>query len=148
MLRNYLLTAIRNFLSSRVYSIINVAGLSLGLACAMLIILYLKDERSYDRFHGNAQQIYRVFVEGTSPQGEVRRMGITGDVQGPLFASKIPEIRSFVRVAGGTADVKNGATVSSIKLLSVDPNFLTVFSFPLLSGNPKAALLQPNSVLL
>src|SRR5450631_4260907 len=148
MLRNYFITAIRSFLRSRVYSVINIAGLSLGLACAMLIILYIKDEVSYDRFHTNAKQIYRIFAEGTSPQGEVRRMGITGDVQGSLFTSKIPEIRSFVRVSGGQADIKNGTEISTTKLLSVDSNFLTVFSFPLLSGNPKTALLQANSAVI
>jgi putative ABC transport system permease protein len=148
MLRNYFITAFRSFLRSRLYSIINIAGLSIGLACAMLIMLYIKDEVSYDRFHANSQQIYRIFVEGTSPQGEVRRMGITGDVQGPLFTSKIPEIKSFVRVAGGQADIKNGAAVSSAQLLNVDANFLSIFSFPLLSGNPKTALLETNSVVL
>lgn len=148
MLRNYFITAFRSILRSRVYSIINIAGLSLGLAAAMLIMLYIKDEVSYDRFHVNAKQVYRIFVEARNPQGEVRRMGITGDVQGPLFASKIPEIKSFVRVAGGQADIKNGAEVSSIKMLSVDSNFLNVFSFPLLSGNPQTALMGVNSVVL
>ena len=148
MLRNYFLTAFRNFLRSRVYSIINIAGLSLGLTCAMLIILYIKDEVSYDRFHTNAKHIYRIFTEGASPQGEVRRMGITGDVQGPLFTSKIPEIKSFVRISGGQADIKNGTEISTAKLLSVDTNFLAMFTFPLLTGNPKTALMQPNSVVL
>lgn len=148
MFRNYFITAYRSFLRSKVYSIINIAGLSLGLACAMLIMLYIKDEVSYDRFHANAKQIYRIFFEGTSPQGEVRRMGITGDVQGPLFASKIPEIKSFVRVFGGQADIKNGTEISTTKLLSVDANFFSVFSFPLLSGNPQTALLETNSVVL
>lgn len=148
MLRNYFITAFRNFLRSRAYSLINIAGLSLGLATAMLIMLYIKDEVSYDRFHTNANQIYRIFAEATSPQGETRRMGITGDVQGPLFTSKIPEIKSFVRVSGGQADIKNGATISTSKLLSVDTNFLNIFSFPLLSGNPQTALLETNSVVL
>lgn len=148
MLKNYFLTAIRNFLRSRVYSIINIIGLSLGLVCAMLIILYIKDEVNYDRFHTNAKQIYRIFSEAASPQGEVRRMGITGDVQGPLFTSKIPEINSFVRISGGQADIKNGTEIGTANVMSVDSNFLSMFTFPLLSGNPKAALLKPNSVVL
>jgi len=148
MLRNFFITAFRSLLKSRVYSITNIAGLSLGLACAMLIILYIKDEVSYDRFHTNAKQIYRIFSEAAGPQGEVRRMGITGDVQGPLFTSKIPEIKSFVRISGGQADIKNGTEIGTTKFLSVDSNFLTMFTFPLLNGNPKTALLQPNSVVL
>jgi putative ABC transport system permease protein len=65
MFKNYFKTAIRNLLRNRIYSIINISGLSLGLACAMLIILYLKDELSYDRFHVNVKQIYRIFTQAT-----------------------------------------------------------------------------------
>ena len=148
MIRNFFLSAFRNIIRNRVYAVINIGGLSIGLACALLIIMYIKDEISFDRFHTNARQVYRIYFEGTSPQGEVRRMGITGDVQGPLFTSKIPEIKSFVRISGGQADVKKGADISTPKLLIVDSNFLTVFSFPLVTGNPKTALLQPNSVVL
>ena len=60
MLKNYFNTTIRNLLRNKVYSSINIVGLSLGLACAMLIILYTKDELSYDRFHGKVRNIYRV----------------------------------------------------------------------------------------
>ena len=114
----------------------------------MLIILYLKDEVSYDRFHANGDHIYRIFTQATGPDGQVRRMGITGDIQGPLFTAKIPEIKAFVRVQGGYADIKKGTEINPQPLLVVDSNFFSLFSFPLLSGNPNTALLQPNAVVL
>jgi putative ABC transport system permease protein len=148
MFRNYVLTAWRNLIRNRVYSVINIAGLTLGLACAMLIILYLKDELSFDRFHTNADGIYRLYTEATIPSGGTRRMGISGDVQGPRFKSQIPEIRAFVRIQGGYADARLGSTVVPQPLLNVDSNFFQVFSFPLLGGDPATALMQPNAVVL
>lgn len=148
MLRNFFKTAIRSLSRNRVYSFINIAGLSLGLACAMLMVLYLKDEVSYDRFLQNGQNIYRIYSEGVMPDGEVRRMGITGDVQGPLFKEKIPGMAAFVRVNGGYADVKGTGEVNPQQLLVADSNFFSVFSFPLLSGQPSTALIQPLSVVL
>ena len=148
MLKNYLLTAWRNLIRNRVYSVINIAGLSLGLACAILILLYVKDEISFDRFHVNGDQIYRLYSEGKGPDGVIRRMGITGDAQGPRFKSQIPEIRAFVRVQGGYRDAKLGSTVVPQPLLNVDSTFFSVFTFPLLSGNPATALVRPNTAVI
>jgi putative ABC transport system permease protein len=148
MFRNYFKTAIRTLFRNRIYSVINISGLSLGLACAMLIILYLKDELSFDRWHTKADRIYRLYTEGKDPAGEVHRMGITGDIQGPRFKSQIPEIRAFVRIQGGYVDVREGREVYPQNVLNVDSNFFSVFSFPLLSGDPATALVQPNSAVL
>ncbi|HLX66202.1 MAG TPA: ABC transporter permease [Puia sp.] len=148
MLRNYLLTAWRNLIHNRVYSVINISGLGLGLACAMLIILYLKDELSFDRFHVNGDHIYQLYTEAKGPGGETRRMGITGDVQGPRFKSQIPEIKAFVRIQGGYRDARLGSTVVPQPILNVDSNFLSIFTFPLLSGNPASALSQPRAAVL
>jgi putative ABC transport system permease protein len=152
MFQNYLKTALRNLLRNPVYSFINVSGLSLGLACAMLIILYLKDEVSYDRFQANANHIYRVFSQATmsgGPEGtQTERMGITGYFQGPHFAAKIPEIKSFVRVQSGAEDMKTGTEVKYQAVQFVDSNFFSVFSFPMLSGNPKTCLLQPDAMVI
>jgi putative ABC transport system permease protein len=148
MFKNYFKTAFRNLQRNKGYSLINIMGLSLGLACAMLIILYLKDEVSYDRFHANASNIYRIVVGQTDANAKGQKMGITGYFQGPKFTAKIPEIKSFVRVGGGYEDIKSGTDVKGQQLMYADSNFFSVFSFPLLSGNAKTALLQPHSIVL
>ena len=70
MFRNYLITAWRNLSRNKIYAFINVAGLSLGLACAMLIILYVKDEVSYDRFHAGVNQVYRIVTQNIDKDGK------------------------------------------------------------------------------
>lgn len=149
MFKNYFKIAFRNLQRNKVYSFINIAGLSLGLACAMLIILYIKDEISYDRFQGNLNHIYRVVTEGVNPDGSIgSKDGNTGYFQGPRFTENVPGIKSFVRIQSGQNDIKKGTDVQSQELLLVDSNFFSVFSFPLLSGNPKTCLSDPHSVVL
>src|SRR5580698_1407949 len=151
MLKNYFKIAWRNLTRNKIYSFINIAGLSIGLACAMLIILYVKDEVSYDRFHKNVNQIYLVAVKGhfsRGPNNFVNYMSVSGYLQGPKFKAAIPEIQGFVRFQGNHLDMKNGMDIVSQEVKYVDSNFLSVFSFPLLHGNPKTALLNPHSVVL
>jgi len=101
MLKNYINTTIRNLLRNKVYSAINIVGLSLGLACAMLIILYTKDELSYDRFHTKGPSIFRIVHKRLNPDGSTDNMGgNTGPFQGQKFSAYIPEIESFVRFNG------------------------------------------------
>jgi putative ABC transport system permease protein len=97
MIQNYLKIALRNLFHNKVFSFINIAGLSIGLACCMLIVLYTKDEVSYDRFHKNVNNIYRITATETSPEGQVSKFGITGMVPGPAFARQIPEICTVAR---------------------------------------------------
>jgi len=143
MFENYLKTAFRNLARNKIYSFINISGLSLGLACAMLIMLYVKDEVSFDRFHKNVHNIYRI-VSKTSQQ----KMGWTGVLQGPRFTQNVPGIKSFVRVQGGREDIKKGTGVQSQYFLNVDSCFFSVFTFPLLSGDAKTCLTEPNSIVL
>src|ERR1700712_263855 len=144
MFKNYFKTAFRNLVRNKVYFFINIAGLSLGLACAMLIMLYVKDEVSFDRFHKNVHDIYRIV--SVSPQGE--KMGSTGVLQGPRFTQHVPGIKSFVRVSNGHEDIKTGNYVQSQDLLYVDSSFFSVFTFPLLAGDPATCLTGPHSIVL
>jgi len=148
MFRNYFKTSFRNLLQNKVYSFINIAGLSIGLACAMLIMLYVQDEVSYDRFHKNIGQIYRIDKQITRDDGSVSNGSYTGYFPGPRFAAKIPEIQSFVRYQPAQADIKTGADVHSQAVYLTDANFFAVFSFPLLSGNAASVLAQPNSAVI
>src|SRR5690348_1728569 len=150
MFKNYFKIAWRNLKRNKIYSLINILGLSIGLACAMLIILYVKDEVSYDRFHKNGNNIYRVVSQAINNKtGQKGNMDpYTGYLQGPRFSANVPEIRSFVRIQGGGIDIKKGTDVSSQGVLKVDSSFFSVFSFPLINGNPQTCLQQPNSVVI
>ena len=121
----------------------------MGLACAMLIILYVKDELSYDRFHKQADQIYNIGMQRFEPDGKKNPgNSITGYFQGPRFAAKIPEIRQFVRLQDYQLDIRRGTEIKSQEILKVDSNFFSVFSFPLLAGNPKTALRDIHSAVI
>ena len=149
MLKNYFTVALRNLLRNKIYAFINMAGLSIGLACAMLIILYVKDEVSYDRFHANVNNIYRVVTQGIDKNGgKGRKDPNTGFLQGPRFAQNIPEIKYFVRVASGNENIKTGTEVKDQDILRVDSTFFDVFSFPLVSGNRHTCLKDASSVVL
>jgi len=149
MLRNYFKTAFRNLLRNKTYAFINIIGLSIGLACAMLIILYVKDEVSYDRFHENAGKVYRVVRQDLDKEGNKKgKDGNTGYYQGPRFAANIPAIKTFVRIQNRTEDIKTGTAIHSHQLLHVDSNFFSVFSFPLISGDARTCLKDPYSIVI
>ena len=91
MIKNYFKTAFRNLYRNRIFSFINIAGLSIGIASAMLIMLYVKDEVSFDRFHKNVNNIYRI-VSKSERKGSTFKDGNTGLLQGPRFAQNISGI--------------------------------------------------------
>lgn len=149
MIWNYLTIAIRNLSRNKLFTGINVVGLGLGLSCVMLILLYSKDEVSFDRFHVNAPSIYRVVTERFEEKGkESWKGGNTGMVQGPGFKMEIPEVETFVRVQGEQTTVRVGSQVFQQKGHYVDDNFFSVFTFPLLEGDPKTVLKDLHSVVL
>ena len=147
MLKSYFITAWRYLTRHKTYSVINIAGLSIGLACAMLILLYVKDEASFDKFHKNVNHVYRI-VTISKFGGTYHKDSNTGYLQGPRFAKNVPGIQSFVRVQSGSQDIKNGTEVQSQDLLYVDTSFFSVFSFPLINGNPATCLSEPHSIVL
>lgn len=149
MFKNYFAVALRNLLRNKIYAFINIAGLSIGLACAMLIILYVKDEVSYDRFHANVNHIYRIVTQGIDKNGNKgRKDSNTGFLQGPRFAQNIPEIKYFVRIQSGEENIKAGTEVKDQDLLFVDSTFFETFSYALLSGNRRTCLKDPSSIVL
>jgi len=147
MFKNYFKTAFRNLRRNKIYSFINISGLSIGLACAMLIMLYVKDEVSFDKFHKNVNNIYRV-VSKNKHNGTEYKDGNTGFLQGPRFKQNVSGIDRFVRVQSGSEDIKIGNEIQAQDLLYVDSSFFSVFTFPLLSGNSKTCLIEPHSIVL
>jgi putative ABC transport system permease protein len=148
MIKNYFKTAWRNLWKNKVYTFINITGLAIGLASCMLIILYTKDEVSYDRFHSNASNIYHVVSKMTSPDGNVSKMGSTGNRPGPAFKESIPETKDFVRIQQSNYNVKKGNDVFDEEGHFADENFFTFFSFKLKEGNPATALKDIHAVVI
>jgi putative ABC transport system permease protein len=149
MIRNYFKIAWRNIIRNKVFSSINILGLSLGLAVVMLITLYVKDELSYDRFHAQGPQIFRVVNNWYNPDGSKRGTDSnTGNPQGPMFQANVPGINDYVRVKGEYRDVRQKNQVNGYEMLSADPSFFSIFSFPLVYGNAKTALKEPRSIVI
>src|SRR6478736_3644296 len=141
MLTSYFKIALRYLAKSKVYSFINIAGLSLGLACAMLILLYTKDELSFDAFHKNANSIYQVTVDVRFPDGSsMEKMGVSSLLLGSYLKSNLPEVQSYLRLARTFWDVKLGDVVQSQSVLFADSNFSSLLTFPLLRGDAQTGL--------
>jgi putative ABC transport system permease protein len=147
MLKNYFKIAVRNLTRNKVFSVINIAGLSLGLTCCMLIVLYTKDEVSFDRFQENKDQLYRVMVT-SQDEKETRTFGSTNAIHGPTFKQDIPEIKEVIRAQGNSFVIKKGNELLKEDVLFADAPFFSVFSMPLLSGDPKTVLSDIHSIVL
>lgn len=130
------------------FSVIKIAGLSIGLSVCMLILLYIKDEISYDRFHQKQSQLFRIAQTWKMGQEAPVKLGITNPIMGETFKREIPEVKEFIRISEGRVTVKNGKDVFTEPLLFVDNNFLSTFTFPLVTGTPNTALSNSNSVIL
>ncbi|GAB4032912.1 ABC transporter permease [Spirosoma jeollabukense] len=148
MLRNYLKIAVRNLWRNKVFSGINVTGLAVGLASCLLLFMYISHELSYDDFQQKADRLVRVTME-YSMEGRVAKIPQTGTKVAPEFGRQFPEIESGVRMINREAVVLNGdRQFSEKRLVFADSAFFTLFSFPLLKGNPQTALVGPNVVVL
>lgn len=149
MFKNYFKIAWRHLLRNKTFTLINIAGLSLGMACAILAILFVNNEVSYDRFHQNTSQLYRLTTTITNTDNSKQIFGTTGQVQGPAFKAAIPEIADYVRILGvNDVNLIGNNKSLAIKNIYADSNFFNVFSFPLLHGNSAQALSNPNSIVL
>ncbi len=145
MFGNSLRMARRTLTKHKGFSIINIAGLSLGIAACLFLVLWVRDELSFDAFHENAPEIFRVDVN----QGNTRS-AITPYPLGPAMERAVPEIESVARVTSlGTVVLRIGEKAFyESATRAVDPSFLRIFSFPLLYGNPESALNEPHSLIL
>ena len=151
MLKNYFKIAFRHLWKKKLYSFINVSGLAVALTCMVLSILYFKNERSFDNFHKNNPHLFRInttYIDNKTGATEIT--GGTGQVQGPAFKNKIPEIQDYVRVFGGDIieNVKSLDKAFNLSADFADSCFFKVFSFPLLYGNPNTALSDKHSIVI
>ena len=149
MLRNYIKTAFRNFRKQKIFSALNLLGLTVGLATVLLITLYIVNEFSYDRYNVSADRIYRV-----NPRfriaGEVLREKIVPADLGPAMKRDYPAVASFVRLNNiGPSKVRKGDVfVTETRTCWADSSFFSVFTLPLVAGDPKTALTQTRTVVI
>src|SRR5947207_11314653 len=151
MIKHYFKIAFRNLTKQKGLALINILGLSIGLACFSLFLLYAVNEFNFDRFHKNAKNIYRVY-RWTEAMGEEKA---NGDVYmpmplGPALKQDLPDVLNYVRIeeAGRENFIKANEQVTRLAVSFADPDFFTVFSFPLKEGEAKSVLKDPRSLAL
>ncbi|MEZ5042404.1 MAG: FtsX-like permease family protein [Saprospiraceae bacterium] len=149
MLYNYLKVALRNIFREKLYAIINVFGLAIGLGVCLLILLFVKDELSYDKYHSKADQIYRVVTEWRHGTDRAIETPINSYRLAPALAVDFPEIAEIVRFSpfGGLITYEN-QDFQEDHLFLVDDNVFDVFDFGWKSGNKATALKEPFTAVL
>ena len=149
MLKTYLKIAWRNLAKNKLYSLINIGGLTIGICSCILIGIYVSNELSYDRFHQIVDRIVRVTTEYTV-NGVKKQLGVTASKVGPGLASAFPEIESFVRIRNRDPYVVRYGekTFVESRFYFADSTFFKIFSFPLTEGDPRSALDAPGKIVI
>jgi putative ABC transport system permease protein len=146
MLKHFIKITFRNILSNKLYAGINILGLILSLSSAFIILLFLTTELSYDNFHKNRKQIYRI-IEKSRDFGTYTPN--TPFYAAEFFASQIPGIKNTCRIQNIFADIKkNNELIPERNIICTDNSIFDIFSFKILSGNPALLLKEANSVVL
>jgi putative ABC transport system permease protein len=148
MFINYFKLALRNIQKHKGYSFINIAGLAIGLACCILILMWVKDELSYDRHFEKADYIYRLITKEEFKDHEIYT-AMSPYIAGLTFTSEIPEIETYTRMMPENARViADGKTFDESDIFYADPDFFKIFSFPFIAGDSQTALIAPGSMVL
>ncbi|MGY3053084.1 putative ABC transport system permease protein [Pedobacter sp. UYEF25] len=149
MLKNYIKIAWRNLVKNKIFSLINILGLSIGIAVCMMIFLFILNEYSFDNFHKNGDRIYRV-MRGIENQGEIKTVPY---LSGPYAPALLNDFKGQMLKVVRVNPTSNLVTTSNNsfnekKVLDTDPGFFELFSFPLIRGNPATVLKDPGNVVL
>lgn len=152
MLKNYLTIALRNLLRHKLFSFINILGLAIGMAACLLIMQYVSFELSYDSFHKNKDRIFRIPVDFYLANGQHDYIEPAGPpALGPALKQDFPEVADYVRLHwlydGNILSYKNKRFVEG-RIYHAEPSFLSIFSYPLIKGDARTALNEPNNILL
>lgn len=146
---NTLRAIVRDFYVNRFYTVINITGLAIGLSCVMLILLYIEDELSFDKYHLNYQRIYRLESELTI-SGKNQQVAKSSFAIGPYFQKDFPEVEAFVRFRQvDRTYFRSGEKVFlEENVYFADSSVFEVFTFPFVRGEPDKALTEPNSMVV
>jgi putative ABC transport system permease protein len=150
MLKNYLKVAWRNLLKNKTFSLINIIGLASGLACFILIALYVADELSYDRFNEKAGRIYRIHADIVFG-GNKLHLAVASDPMGSALKKDYPQVEEYVRFfnSSGSKLIKKGDQyINENNVVHADSTLFDVFTLPLIAGDGKTALNDPNTVVI
>jgi putative ABC transport system permease protein len=152
MLKNYLTIALRNLFRHKLFSAINILGLAIGMAACLLIMQYVSFELSYDSFHKNKDRIYRIPVDNFLVNGQHDYIeSASPPALGPALKQDFPEVAEYVRLHwlydGNILSYKNNRFLEG-RIYHAEPSFLSMFSYPLLKGNARTALNEPNTIIL
>lgn len=151
MFKNLLLVALRNLKKDKWYSLLNILGLTIGISFSLLLIFYIIDELSYDRYNEKADRIYRINAHVKEPDKDTMRWAITPFPMGVALSNDYPEVEEAVRFVGAGGDImyKNGDLhLYQNKVFFVDSNLFKVFTHKFIEGNAQTALAAPNSMVL
>ncbi len=152
MVSNYLKIAVRNLIKHKGYSFINIFGLAVGMACCILIMLYVQDELSYDRYHEKSDRIYRLSRQWTNQDGMISlHLGHVAPPFGPLIRNDFPEtvLESVRFLRPGTLLLSQGDVhFQETRFFFVDSTVFSIFSWEFLQGDPATALAEPNMLVL
>jgi putative ABC transport system permease protein len=148
MLKNYLITAMRSLAHHRLYTLINVVGLSIALAAAILIGLYVRDELSYDKWLPHARDLYRLEATSHIPGLPVTPLAMASFPLVTAIGEKSPQVKAVTHMMPESLTVKVGDRDFREEATFVDPNFLRVIELPLVRGDPARVLAQPESVVI
>jgi putative ABC transport system permease protein len=148
MFRNYLVTALRNIARHKLYSSINIAGLACGLTCVMFILLFIRDETSYDKWVPDSAQLYRLELTGHVPGRPPVDLAMVPFPLPAAMREQIPEVVAATRLSRQEITLTVGDRHFLEKVDVVDPDFFQVIHLPLLVGDPVKVLSQPESVVL
>lgn len=149
MLRNYLKIVFRNLRNNKIHSTINILGLSLGIAASVLIVVFVADEMSYDKFHPQSENLYRVDFTGKL-NGNEFNMAMTGAPVGPALAEDLPEVESALRVGlwESIPIQYEDLTFTEGDILVAESNFFDFFGYELIQGDPSTVLDGPNKIVI
>ncbi|HTS43454.1 MAG TPA: ABC transporter permease, partial [Puia sp.] len=150
MIRNYFKTAWRSLIAGKSFSLINITGLAIGMAGSILILLWLRNEISFDKFHANKNNLYEVYALTSNTDGHPRAVNATSQPLGPALKQNFPEIADFTRVwelRNWLLSANNKSLISTQGFI-VDSSFLQMFSFPLIKGNITRQLRDSHGIII
>lgn len=149
MFKNYFKTALRNLAKNKTFSFINIAGLAIGMASAMLILLWVQNEFSYDNFYKNKDRLYQTWNKDKGNGGIINCWNITPKPLAPALKQEYPEVEKATRVSWDQTYLFTiGEKKMNVTGASVDNDFLTMFGFPFLEGNANIALNNPSNIVI